>query len=158
MLQSRSAEIQEGKHGDAREWTVPLGPPFLSFTGVEMNDRTFVTNSASLMANWLAVDRRTIIRALLGVPYVEGIKEWATNDFASKVVTIKQFMAWSKSPHSVIELAKVLEPVLVNLGIHLQSLDDPAVYSFIPILQWLDSRNLLSGMGRGLLGGIKGSR
>jgi len=155
VLPSRSADPVEGGFGDAKEWTVPLGLPFLSFTRADMNDATFVANSASLLANWLAIDRQNVIRALLGVPYVQGMKEWATNDFKTTVVTLKQFMAWSGSRQTVIDLAKALEPLLVNLGVHLQSQDDRSVYRLIPVLEWIDSLNLLGRMGKGLLDGIK---
>jgi hypothetical protein len=153
---ARSAETVNGSPGgDGKVWHVPIGPPFLSFTQTDMNDPVFVANAACSMANWLSVDRRNIIRALQGVAYVEGIKEWATNDFTTTVVPLKQFMAWTRSRQSVIELVKVLEPIVVNLGVHLQSQDDPAVFSMIPILEWFHSLNLLSGMGKGLLDNIE---
>jgi hypothetical protein len=120
-----------------------------------MNDARFVANSSSLLANWLAIDRQNVIRALLGVPYVQGVREWATNDFKTTVITLKQFMAWSESRQTVIDLAKALEPLLVNLGVHLQSQDDRAVYSLVSLLEWIDSLNLLGRMGKGLLDGIK---
>src|SRR5204862_5394980 len=120
----RSAEIRDSSDGDGKEWTVPLGPPFLSFTQSDVNDHAFVSNAVMLLSNWVAIDRRNIIRALQGVPYVEGIKEWATNVFATTVVQIKQFMAWSASPQSVAALTRALEPLLVNLGVHLQAQGD----------------------------------
>ena len=74
-----------------------------------------------LLTSWLAVDRRNIVRALLGVPYVEGIKQWATNDFASTVVLLKRLLRWSTSRDSVVELVRgYLEPIAINLGVHLQ--------------------------------------
>jgi len=155
VLRSRSAEVYEGSHGDAKEWTVPLGTPFLSFTQSDMNNPTFVAGAGALMSNWVAVDRRNVIHALLGAPYVKGIKEWATNDFARTVLPIKEFMSWSTSRQTAIELAMALEPLAVNLGVHLQLQDDRGVYSFIPLLEWLDSLKLLGGMGKGLLEGVK---
>jgi hypothetical protein len=50
---------------------------------------------------------------------------------------------------------EIFEPVLVNLGVHLQWQDDLSAHTLIPALEWVDSMGLLSEFGKGLLGGLR---
>jgi hypothetical protein len=65
-------------------------------------------------------------------------------------------MFWSaRSGDNLNELAMALEPVAVNLAVHLQWQNDPSAYHFIEILEWLDQKRGLDALGRGLLEGLK---
>jgi hypothetical protein len=158
VVDLRSAAPHEKALGDGKVWSVPLGPPFLSFAQGQFGEPAFASRAVALMNLWLSVDRRNTVLAALGVRYVEGIKEWATNDSPETIILRKQFMAWSDSREKVVDLARSLEPILINLGVHLQRQDDSDVYRLIPALDWLDSLTLLTPMGKGLLNGIRGTQ
>ena len=147
-------------HGDGTTWIVSVGPPFLSVNQTQLGESKFLENAGRLMEKWIGFDRMTLIRFSLGLTYAEGVGSWCTNDFDfSKPVVKKQWMAWSAVPGKKInELARIFEPVLVNLGVNLQWQDDLSAYTLIPALEWLDSIGLLSAFGKGLLGGLKDTR
>lgn len=108
------------------------------------------------MEKWISFDRLTVIRFSLRVTYAEGIGSWSTNDIDFGQAVVKQWMAWSSAPgQNVNELAKVFEPVIVNLGVHLQWQNDSSAYHLIPALEWLVSWGLLSRFGKGLLDGLQ---
>jgi hypothetical protein len=144
-------------YGDGTTWVVSLGPPFLSVNQAEVGNSLFAEKAGRMMEKWISFDRLTLIRFSLGVTYAEGIGSWYTNDFDFvKAVVKKKWMAWSSVRGKKInELARIFEPVLVNLGVHLQWQDDLSAYTLIPALEWLDSMGLLSEFGKGLLGGLK---
>jgi hypothetical protein len=143
--------------GDRTTWVVPLGPPFLSVDQSRLRDSKFAENAGRLMEKWISLDRLTLIRLSLGVTYAEGVGNWYTNDFDFDKPTIKKkWMAWSSVPgEKISDLAKTFEPVLVNLGVHLQWQGDSNAYKLIPTLEWLDTIGALSQFGIGLLGGLK---
>jgi len=147
----------DGSYGDNTTWTVPLGPPFLSVNHEQLSDPRFNEHARVLISGWVGYDRITVIRLLLRVVYVEGISKWFTNDFAfPRIVTMKGFMAWSPFPgQNIDDICSVFEPVITNLGTHLQHQDDPAAYNLIPALEWLKQGSRISGFGDGLLTGLK---
>jgi len=148
----------DGSYGDKTTWTVPLGPPFLSVSQEQLSDPKFNENAVVLMWKLVGFDRMTVIRLLLRVAHFEGVYEWFTNDFDfARILKIKSFMAWSPIPgQNINDICLVFEPVITNLGAHLQHQDDLAAYSLIPALEWLQSRGRISGFGAGLLKGLKG--
>jgi hypothetical protein len=154
---SGATQELDGCTADRFTSTVYLGPPFLSVTQQELNDRTFEDRVAALMDIWLQFDRVTVIMLLLQVANVKGIREWRTNDFDfPRQLVLKEWMAWSPTPGQNIDsICRVFEPVITNLGCHLQHQDDLAAYKLIPALEWLQSSNRLGQFGAGLLKGLK---
>jgi hypothetical protein len=85
-----------------------------------------------------------------GVPVVTCVRSWKTNSLDGVRKAIAQH--WSATPgENITPLCQTAEPLLVNLGIHLQWQNDLAADTLIPILQWLNDRQQLGGIGRGLL-------
>ncbi len=146
-----------GCAGDGITSTVSLGPPFLSVSQQELNDPSFRGHAIALMDTWLQYDRITVIMLLLRVANVKGIREWRTNDFDfQRQLILKEWMAWSPTPGENIDsICRVFEPVITNLGWHLQHQDDPSAYKLIPGLEWLHSKNWLGQFGTSLLKGLK---
>ena len=65
-------------------------------------------------------------------------------------------MAWSSIPgQNIDDICRTFEPVITNLGWHLQHEDDPAAYNLIPALEWLQSSGRLVGFGADLLKALK---
>ena len=155
-VRPRSSELTDSGHGDGLTWTVPLGPPFLSFRQNDLDDSIFAHKGRELLLQWIGLDRATLLRFQLGVSYVEGIRTWSTNEFDSAARITKQFMSWSSiKGENIDRITRTIEPLLVNLGVHLQWQDDPNVYRLIPLLELLESVETLSTMGAGLLNGIR---
>jgi hypothetical protein len=86
--------------------------------------------------------------------------EWFTNDFDfTKPRKIKGWMAWSPvAGQNIDDIARVFEPTITNLGVHLQYQDDMAAYKLIPALEWLETTERLSGFGEGLLKGLRNTQ
>jgi hypothetical protein len=58
---------------------------------------------------------------------------------------------WNEAPDvNVPRLARVIAPVLMNLGLHLKSRPSEVAH-FIPALDWLDQNQHLDESGKGLL-------
>jgi hypothetical protein len=150
----------DGAYGDGTTSFTPLGPPFLSVTQEQLSDAAFVERAASLMWHWVETDRMTVIRLLLRVAYCVGMYEWFTNDFDfAKPRKIKGWMAWSPvAGQNIDDIAKVFEPTITNLGVHLQHQDDIAAYKLVPALEWLEATGRLSGFGEGLLKGLRNTQ
>jgi hypothetical protein len=157
FILSGATTVLDGRHGDQTTSTVCLGPPFLSVTQDQLNDPKFVDSAAALLRLWVGFDRMTVIRLLLRVAYVQGIREWSTNNFEfSKPLNLKLWMAWGSAPgQNIDEICRTFEPVITNLGWHLQHQDDMAVYNLIPSLEWLLSTGRLGGFGVDLLKKLK---
>jgi hypothetical protein len=151
-----SMQEKDGNHGDGTTWTVSLGPPFLSVSHEQLADPAFQKCASVLMWNWVEIDRMTVIRLLLRVAFFVGVHEWITNDFDfTRILRLQHWMAWSPIPgQNNDEICRVFEPILTNLGAHLQHQDDPAAYNLIPALAWLQSVGRLSAFGEGLLSGL----
>jgi len=138
----------DGSHGDRITSTVHLG--LLSVTQKDLSDPSFKEHAAALMGIWVGYDRLTVIRLLLRVAYFQGIRQWSTNDFdLSRKLILKGWMAYSSIPgQNIDDICKTFEPVITNLGWHLQHQDDLAAYNLIPALEWLQSSGRLVGFGR----------
>jgi hypothetical protein len=147
----------DGSHGDRTTSTVRLGPPFLSVTQKDLSEPSFNERAAALMGIWVGYDRMTVIRLLLRVAYFQGVREWSTNDFDfSRKLILKGWMAWSSIPgQNIDDICRTFEPVITNLGWHLQHQDDPAAYNLILALEWLQSSGRLVGFGADLLKALK---
>jgi len=154
---SGATQESDGCAGDRITSTVSLGPPFLSVTQKELSDPTFKEGAAALLRIWVEYDRMTVIRLLLRVAYMQGIREWRTNDFDfPRKLVLKGWMAWGSSPgQNIDDICKTFEPVITNLGWHLQHQDDSAAYNLIPALEWLQATGRLVGFGAHLLKGLK---
>ena len=121
-----------------------------------MNDPDFRTRATALIERWVEYDRLVVLRLLLRVPYVEGIREWISNEFDAEVVILKRWLAWAAAPgQNIDDLCKTFEPALTSLGWHLEHQQNPGVYSLIPALEWLDSTGRLVGFGADLLKRLK---
>ena len=142
---SGATQESDGCAGDRITSTVSLGPPFLSVTQNELSDPTFKEGAAALLRIWVEYDRMTVIRLLLRVAYMQGIREWRTNDFDfPRKLVLKGWMAWGSSPgQNIDDICKTFEPVITNLGWHLQHQDDSAAYNLIPALEWLQATGRL---------------
>jgi hypothetical protein len=145
-----------GSHGDGMIWTVALGPPFLSVTQEQLRDETFIPSASILLSTWVELDRITVIKLLLRISHFVGMNEWSTNDFDfTKPRQTKSWMAWSQVPgQNIDDICRVFEPVITNLGTHLQHQDDTAAYRLIPALEWLQSTGRYSPFSEGLLKGL----
>jgi hypothetical protein len=150
----------DGLYGDRTTWIVPLGPPFLSANQNQLSDPEFCKCAARTMHGWVAFDRLTVVRLLLRVANFGGVCEWSTNDFnMPRILRMKGFMAWSPIPgQNINEICELFEPVITNLGAHLQHQNDSAAYALIPTLEWLHDGGRLSDFGLGLLRGLKGTQ
>jgi hypothetical protein len=138
------------ERGDHRRWTLDLGPPILRVSVDDSSDVASCQRSASLLQTWIANDRQNMMRFLQGVPVVTCFTSWQTNSVDGLRRSISQH--WSATPgQNITQLCQTAEPMLVNLGIHLQWQNDPAAYALIPTLQWLKDRQQLGGIGQGLL-------
>jgi len=154
---SGATQEADGFCGDQITWTVCLGPPFLSVTQEDLGDPSFKERAAALMGIWVGYDRMTVIKLLLRVTYFAGIREWSTNDFDfSRKLILKKWMSWNSNPgHNIDAICRAFEPVITNLGWHLQRQNDPAAYTLIPALEWLQSTGGLVGFGADLLKELK---
>jgi len=155
VLQEPTSEM-DGPQGDRRTYTVPLGPPFLSSSPEQLNDPKFNQCAVALMRKWVRCDRLIVTRLLLRVANFQGVYEWFTNDCNSPTVKMKSWMAWSANrDENIDDICEMFEPVVTNLGTHLQHQDDLAAYSLIPALEWLQAGGRLSAFGAGLLEGLR---
>jgi hypothetical protein len=86
--------------------------------------------------------------------------EWFTNDFDfAKPLRLRSWMGWSSiAGQNIDDIAKVFEPTITNLGVHLQHQDDIAAYKLVPALEWLEATGRLSGFGEGLLNGLRNTQ
>jgi hypothetical protein len=136
--------------GDGRRWTVDLGPPIVRVSIDDPDDPSRREQVVHVLRAWIDRDRQNMIRFLQGVPVVIGFTSWQTNSLNGLRPSVSQH--WSATPgQNIGPLCQTAEPMLVNLGIHLQWQNDRAAYTLIPILAWLDERQQLGGIGRGLL-------
>ncbi len=138
------------ERGDRRRWVLDLGPPIVRVSVDDPGDPSSRERSCVLLRTWIAHDRLNVMRFLQGVPVVTCFTGWQTNSLDGIRKSISQH--WSATPgENIPTLCQTAEPLLVNLGIHLQWQNDPAAYALIPTLQWLNERRQLGGIGQGLL-------
>lgn len=141
--------------GDNRQWNISLGPPFLSLTMEKLRDDKYKSKVTEMLLFWMNFDRQTLIRYRLGIAVIEAVWQWTTN-VSPTHGDVRLRMGWSQQPsENITELAKAIEPPIVNLGVNLQWQHDMAAYKLIPVLEWLESRSLLSIIGNGLLQGLR---
>jgi hypothetical protein len=136
--------------GDRRRWTVDLGPPVVRVSVDDPDDTSFRERVVHVLRVWIATDRQNMMRFLQGVPVFSGFTSWQTNSVSGLRRSISQH--WSATPgENITSLCQTAEPLLVNLGIHLQWQNDPSAFALIPTLEWLNERRELGGIGQGLL-------
>ena len=154
-LEPESSPVRDGgDHGDGKRWTVCLGPPFLRLTTELLNDPTFCERTVGIMRAWIAQDRLVLMFHQLSIPVLTGISRWTTNSTEGTELTTSQF--WRGEPGANIErLCQTASPLLVNLGIHLQWQNDVSAYNLVPVLEWLNEKGWLDGIGKGLLDGLR---
>lgn len=160
IYQRRDVEFEmlEGVHGDSRLWTVPLGPPFMRLTHTVLADRAWRGQARNLLAFVIRVERANLLRFHQRVALHKALEQWATNLFTERMI-LSEAMFWSAMPgDNLAALAEALAPVAANLGVHLQWQDDRDAYRLIPVLEWLQARGALDGMGKGLLDGLKATQ
>jgi hypothetical protein len=145
-----------GPHGDQRSWLVPLGVPFLRLTHADLADRALKEQATARLREHIQLERRNLLLFRLRVAVHECVEKWTTNVGPS---ALSRAMFWgTSSGENLDELATALEPVALNLGVHLQWQNDKAAYQFIDVLEWLHQKKGLDPLGRGLLEGRKNTR
>lgn len=143
--------------GDGRRWIVNLGPPIVRVSVDDPDDASYRERVIGVFRAWIANDRQNLMRFVQGIPVFSGFHGWQTNSLDGVRRVIAQH--WSATPGANIQsLCQTAEPLLVNLGIHLHWQDDPAAYALIPVLEWLNERHRLGGIGQGLMSGLLVSR
>jgi hypothetical protein len=144
--------------GDGTCWSVPLGPPLLCLTDAQLADQSFVSNAKYVLRRQIGIERRNLLYFFQGVAVHERLASWATNDFISQAV-YHRAMYWDMTPgKNISALAAVVAPGVVNLGIHLQWQDDRDAYRLIDVLEWLQCKGALDGVGDQLLKGLRTTR
>jgi len=143
-------------HGDGRVWTVPLGPPFVRLMHCDLETTESRATATSLLRQHVQLERRNLLLFKLRVAVHDCMEAWRTN---APWTGLHRAMFWSaKVGDNLDELAMALEPVAVNLAVHLQWQNDSAAYHFVEILQWLDQKRGLDPLGRGLLEGLQATQ
>jgi len=123
--------------GDGHTWTIDLGPPLLRLTHQNLNDDSFRNQAVDIFRYWIQIDRRTVARFHAGVPFVEAILAWVTNQMPG---AYQELLAMDNRPGVNIEmLARALAPAVLVLGAHLQHQGNSDAFRLIPILEWLES-------------------
>lgn len=90
-----------------------------------------------ILRYWIRIDRETIACFHLGVPFVQAIHTWATNQMPDGY---QELLAIDDRPGMNIDrLARALTPVVLGLGAHLQHQGNRDAFRLIPILRWLES-------------------
>lgn len=156
------AEVEPEKencvHGDGTCWSVPLGPPILCLTDALLGYQSFIENAKYVLRRQIGIERRNLVNFLLGVAIHERLAGWATNDFVSQA-TYNRAMYWDMTPGKNIgALAAVVAPAVVSLGTHLQWQNDRDAYRLIDILDWLQTKGALDGIGEKLLKELRTNR
>lgn len=142
--------------GDRRNWTVPLGPPFLRLTLNMMRSEKSQEQARLVLQTWVANDHQNLMRYHQFIPAYNGFQEWATNLVPNKMV---MYQFWSSQPGlNIARLSGTAVPLVVNMGIHLQWQNDLAAYILIPLLEWWASLGHLDEIGKGLLDGLRRTR
>lgn len=146
----------EGK-GDGMKWTVNLGPPFLHITSEKLSDKSFSDLAVDILRFRIATDMRMLTFYQLFIPHLQNLTAWRTDSL--EILALNTWQFWDSRPGvNVGRICETIAPALVNLGIHLQSQNDPAAYNLIPVLEWIAKRGLLDGIGKGLLEGLNQTR
>jgi len=136
--------------GDGLRWTLDVGPPILRLGVEDPMDHEFHQNAVGVLRTWIAQDRANLMRFQQSIPVLNAFTGWKTNSIEDMGSQIWQY--WSPEPGANLErLCQTAEPLLVNVGIHLKSQNDLAAYAFVPVLEWLEKRHQLRGIGQGLL-------
>jgi hypothetical protein len=136
--------------GDGCCWTIDLGPPFLRLSVDDPQDEAFRANAAHVWTTWIAKDRSNLMRFHQSIGTLEVFNRWRTNSVDQMGIQVIQY--WSPSPGENLDrICATGEPLLVNLGIHLQAQNDSSAYSLIPVLEWINARQQLGEIGKGLL-------
>jgi hypothetical protein len=141
------------ERGDRRRWMVDLGAPIVRVSVEDSDDPSHRERVALVLRTWIANDRQNLMRFLQGIPVFSGFSGWQTNSLNGLRRSIAQH--WSATPgENIASLCQTGEPLLVNLGIHLQWQNDQGAYALTPTLEWLNQRGQLGGIGQGLLRGL----
>jgi hypothetical protein len=135
---TKEPTIEGAKAGDGHTWTIQLGPPLLRLTHQNLNDDGFRSKAVDVLRRWILTDRQTVARFHAGVPFIDAMHTWTTNEFPT---VYQELLATDPRPGMNIErLTRALAPSLLALGAHLQHQDDKAAFHLIPLLDWVQSR------------------
>jgi hypothetical protein len=138
------------ERGDGCRWKIDLGAPVLHLAMDNMTDKARNEELAAVLQARIVRDRENVARYQQGIGYFNGLRSWITNSAAGAKPWVGQ--AWQRLPGAKVDhLCEVVEPILVNLGLHLEAQKDPGAIEIIPALEWLHSRQRLGTIGRGLL-------
>jgi hypothetical protein len=139
--------------GDGTTWAINLGPPFLQLTNDNLNDSDFREQAVAILRERITTDRLMLMLFHLFIPTLTNITAWSTKP--PKTLGARTWQFWDARPGVNIErLCQTASPILVNLGIHLQWQNDAAAYHLVPVLEWLNEKGWLDGIGKGLLDGL----
>ena len=138
LSEPRSEITSEGGElGDGRTWEIDLGPPLLHLTHENLNDEIFKNRAIEIFRHWIQADRKTVARAHMGIPFVEAVHTWVTNETPT---TSQELLCMHKKPGVRIEeLARAIAPGILALGAHLQHQGNRDAFRLISILEWLES-------------------
>jgi hypothetical protein len=138
--------------GDGHTWALDLGPPLLQLTHQNLNDDSFRNQAVEIFRYWIRIDRQTVARFHAGVPFVEAVHAWVTNQLPG---AHQSLLVWDPRPGMNIEwLARALVPSLLGLGVHLQWQGNRDAYRLIPLLEWVEENNYGNEFTRSLLQGL----
>lgn len=141
--------IGHATNGDGRIWTVDLGPPILRLTHKTLNDDSLRDQAVEIFRYWIQADRQTVARFHSGIPLIESVFRWKTNQMPD---ARQELLAMDARPGMNIEwLARALVPPLLGLGAHLQHQGNREAFRLIPVLEWVESNGYGNLITPGLL-------
>lgn len=65
--------------GDGKRWTIPMGPPIVSWSVAEAASETHLATVRQVLARALDVEKTNVMTHVQGVPYREWILNWSPN-------------------------------------------------------------------------------
>jgi len=74
-----TTESIPGAPGDSKRWTIPLGPPIVSWSVSEATNEVHLATVREVLARALDVEKTNVLAHTQGVPYREWILNWSPN-------------------------------------------------------------------------------
>lgn len=112
-----------GAPGDGKRWTIPLGPPIVSWSVAEAASETHLATVRQVLARALDVEKTNVLTHVQGVPYREWILNWSPNWLPAPTETRLGAMWFGNSGEgmNLERCARALGIALPALALNLQS-------------------------------------
>jgi len=140
---------------DGHDWHVDLCAPALELRLPELLEQARRDSLRDVFVSWIQADRVAQVYLRQHVPTYRAPSRYRTNERPTEFL---EWLFWNPTPGVPSRhLEREIAPLVTALVQHLLGQnDDAALQVWLPILQWLDQRGNLTGMGKAAIAEVTG--